>query len=137
MKPVDQTIFSSEDGSVNGNCFPSCLASLLELPIDQIPAFQDMSDSIWFEPFCKFLAKHGYEFVDMFYFPMNGNWADLIKQSPGIDGFFMVGGTSPRSYVTAGHAVIYKDGNLVHDPHFSKAGLTKINYAYMIERKTP
>lgn len=35
MKPIDQTIVST-----TGNCLQACLASFLELPIEEVPNFR-------------------------------------------------------------------------------------------------
>ncbi len=42
MKPVDQTTF----GHPGGNCFSACVASLLEMSVDQVPYFMGHDD--WF-----------------------------------------------------------------------------------------
>ena len=42
--------------------------------------------------------------------------ADWAKRFNGVDGYAMVGGTSPRPYVN-GHAVVYKNGKPFFDPH--------------------
>ena len=137
MKPIDQTIVSSLDGAVHGNCFPSCIASLLEVPLESVPEFQKM-DGAWHDPFWEFLNQHGCEFQGTFSFERDGRirtWDELLALSPGIDGFFICNGTSHRAHVTRGHAVIYKDGVLAHDPHSSRMGLLELKHAMMIERR--
>lgn len=138
MKPVDQTIVSSLDETVHGNCLAACLASLLEVPLETVPELQKM-DREWFGPFNDFLEAHGYQFLGTFHFHRDGRirtWSELLALSPGVDGFFICGGTSHRAHVTRGHAVIYKDGVMVHDPHESRMGVLDLRDAMMIERKT-
>lgn len=133
MKPVDQTILSNPEGTTRGNCMTACVASLLNLPIEVVPYWAGMPIDDWFPSFNAFLAEHGYEYHGLFQFNKRGDWAELLKVSPGIDGYFMVSGPSWREYVVDGHAVIYKDGVLVHDPHFSKMGIKVLEDAWMIE----
>jgi hypothetical protein len=138
-KKVDQTQFSSEDGTVNGNCFSACLAMLFDIPIDGIPNFAEMGTD-WFNPFLRFINNHGYDYYGMIYMlPFREHpaktWEDVYKRSPGVDGFYIVGGPSPRTYVKNGHAVLYKDGKMWHDPHPSRDGLLAVQDVYMIERK--
>ena len=137
MIPVDQTEFSSADTEPQqyGNCLSACLASLTGIPLSDIPNFASLyaKTGYWSEAFTKFLLGHGYQFIEYFYFPQNWNWNDLLKQSNGIDGYFICGGVSPRN-TFVGHAVIYKDGVMAHDPHPSREGLIVLEDAYIIER---
>lgn len=56
MIPVDQTTF----GEGKGNCFTACVASCLELPIEDVPNFcVDYSDEEWWEELEKWCAKRG------------------------------------------------------------------------------
>ena len=137
MTPVDQTEFSSRgiEPATYGNCLSACLASITGVQIETIPNFATLyaETGHWEEAFGEFLLKHGYQMREYFYFPQNGTWEDLLKQSSGIDGYFICGGSSPRE-TAGGHAVVYKDGVMVHDPHPSRAGLNVLEDAYMIER---
>ncbi len=126
MKPVDQTRVSSPENPHNGNCFCACVASLLELPIEEVPDFNSMPDS-WFMPFIRFLRKNGYEFGGT-------GKPENLKDEKGVDGFVIVEGSSYRDFVTRGHAVIYKNGILAHDPHPSKSGLKEVQNYLIITR---
>jgi hypothetical protein len=135
MQPYLQTKLSTEDGSRHGNCFGTCVASLLELDLATVPPFEDMPDGEWFAPFWDLIRAHGYEFAGTFHchnldaFPAE----DLARRSPGVDGFYIVGGESLRGF-QRGHSVIYDgQGNLVMDPHPSGAGIGKLWDIYMIE----
>lgn len=92
MKPVTQ----SRTGS-NGRCFPACLASILELPENEVPDL-DNTDKPQVD---KFLAKHGFEYQRV---PAD------IKPA----GHHVIEGISPRG---GAHAVVGLNGRLVHDPH--------------------
>lgn len=133
MIPIKQTKISSEDGSVSGNCFRACFASILEIDIDSIPAFEDMGTE-WHEPFFMFLNEHNLEFDGTK--TINDKTFEVkLNTYEGIDGYIIVNGKSPRTYVKRGHSVVYKEGQMVHDPHPSNDGLLEINNFFMIKRK--
>ena len=146
MIPVDQ---QEIDLKGYGDCMRACLASLLELPLSKVPHLRKLQTEgkPWFPAFFKFLKAHGYEYVGSFepYYvccnrlgpdfgkPVVYNWADLDTRCPGVKGFYMAGGPSPRGAV-GGHAVIVDGlGGLQHDPHPSRAGVPRIDNIYMIE----
>lgn len=131
-----QTKFTSPDQSVHGNCLAACLASLLELPLEQVPALEDAGER-WFNVMYEFLQAHGCDYRGTKYTGPSSNrfwWEFLLERNIGIDGYFIVGGKSPRAWVVRGHAVIYKDGVMVHDPHPSGAGLLEVEDVMLIER---
>lgn len=104
MRPVKQTVF----GYPNGNCFAACIASLLELPIEETPSIEGRS---FWRVWSAWLAIRGLAYVDVsagsgVYFP----------------GYSIATGKSPRGGLTeAGrpvlHAVVCENMNLLHDPH--------------------
>lgn len=132
MIPVYQTKFSSADGSTHGNCLAACVASIFEIPIDQVPAWEEMGEE-WSDSFLQFIEESGYEYEGS-YVVNGGTWGDMLQWSAGVDGYFIVGGKSPRSYVQRGHAVIYRNGEMVHDPHPSGDGLSLVEDVYLIEK---
>lgn len=138
MIPLIQTKFSDVAAGIHGNCFGTCVASLLHLPPTTIPAFEDMGDGTWFGAFWDLLKANGCRYRGTRYLRQrilegDASWPDEEDIGPGIDGYFIVGGGSPRG-VTRGHAVIYRAGSLVMDPHPSGEGLTDLGEIYMIER---
>jgi hypothetical protein len=133
MKPVMQTIFTNEDETVHGNCLSACLASLLEMQIDEVPAFNLMGGE-WGIELYNFLQKHDYTSQGTGY-AQNG--IEKLEKYEGIDGYVIVQGKSFREYVTRGHAVIYYHGKLAHDPHPSKLGLKEVEDWLMIEKIPP
>src|SRR5690606_41102744 len=54
LRPIDQTTF----GFPGGNCFSACIASLLELDIEQVPYFMEPEDA-WQENLVRWLAPRG------------------------------------------------------------------------------
>lgn len=102
MKPVDQTTF----GHPGGNCFSACIASLLDLPIADVPYFMDVED--WVAKLARWLDRFGFYPVT---FKVSPEWHP--------QGFYILGGESSRG----SHAVIARGLNIVHDPHPSRKGL--------------
>ena len=103
--PVDQTTFGSE-----GNCFSACVASILELPISEVPQFMtvaglnDGDGLAWWDRFTTWCRDRGVEFA--YFGDVNG---------PPPPGYSIKSGTSPRC-ATRKHAVVVLDGELAHDP---------------------
>lgn len=125
MTPVTQTKFY-EAAKVRGNCLAACVASLLNLSIDQVPDFGNNGAHYSIE-FLEFIEVNGLEY--------NG----CPKYDPdiryeGIDGYLIVNGKSPRGSDLR-HSTIYKNGVLAHDPHPSNAGLLEIQDCFIIERR--
>jgi len=104
MKPVKQTVF----GAPLGNCFAACVASLLEMSIDEMPSLETGHfTTIWNDWF----RQRGIGMAD-------------VKAGSGayFPGYCIASGKSPRGGLTPSgrpiiHAVICKDMNLVYDPH--------------------
>jgi len=107
MKPVDQTTF----GVPGGNCFSACVASLLELPIEEVPYFMGADD--WCAAFAAWLSPRGF-------YPVSFNISTVGAWRP--EGLFILGGQSPRG----SHAVVARGAVVVHDPHPSRDGLLKV-----------
>lgn len=121
MKPVDQTRFYDPAAPVEqqrGNCLQAVIASLLELPLDQVPHFvQDHVESDgeedWWDSLVAFVRTQGW----------NPHAAHPVTDYPGQHLF--VSGPSPRGKGDDGlwHVVIYRNGRMVHDPHPDRTGL--------------
>lgn len=121
MKPVFQTDFSFQ----TGNCFSACIASLLELSIDEVPCF--MGPGIdWFAACNDWMAKRGFTYIEM-------KWSDAMTKwfcNPPTPILAIGTGSSPRNR-TKLHCVVVeliRDGiqvkiNILHDPHPSNEGI--------------
>jgi hypothetical protein len=103
MKPVDQTIF----GAPEGNCLPACIASLLELSIDDVPHFG--ADN-WLDTLTRWLAPRGF-------YPICATLPTDWRPA----GLYILAGKSPRGDFL--HAVVARGDEIVHDPHPSRAGV--------------
>lgn len=128
MIPVTQTMFydpTQPADKQRGNCLQAVVASLLELSLDEVPHFvQDDVNSggkvNWWNSMLEFLLSHGWL--------LHGATLDT---HPGEH--LMVSGPSPRGNGIH-HVVIYKDGQMVHDPHPDRTGLVSIGAAWGLHR---
>ena len=107
MKPVKQLICHGED---NGDCLRACVASILELPIEDVPNFADTTgDHIEFWRLNNSWAmKKGFKYVTIS-ISEDSIW-DIIG-----DIFCIASAKSPRRK-DQWHSVVWRNG-IVHDPH--------------------
>lgn len=110
MKPIDQTRLHDEQ--TEGNCFEACLASILEMSIEDVPDFGGLAEGQWWFDLEAFLKPLNLKQV---YFPTGSGYC--------FDGecFHIRAGKSPRGDFK--HAVVGWGADTVHDPHPSKAGI--------------
>jgi hypothetical protein len=125
MIPINQTIFSGEEK--RGNCLQACIASLFELKLEEVPHFLEYED--WDKALEDFIDTQGYFFEGRAPFKEINNLQFIDEK---LGGYIILGGEGPRGF---GHAVIYKDGKLIHDPHPSEAGLLKEDCFFIIKKK--
>ena len=119
MKPADQQFVHRPDIGQHGDCQRAVIASLLELPIAEVPHFlQDANgdpDEYWLalQRFCR---EHGFVYLTV---PARSGGAFF-----GDEGqvFHEISGPSPRGNGVS-HAVVGCNGEVVFDPHPSRAGL--------------
>jgi hypothetical protein len=137
MIPVTQTKVVVKDSKGNqvvyGNCYAAAIASLLELPITEVPNVETLfkvNDLLWIQVMDAFLAAQGYEL-------MTNDWFKVFHDGRyGVDDgrrFQMMQYCENKFYLVSGpsirwvkHICIYKNGSLVHDPHPTKEGLTAL-----------
>lgn len=125
MTPVAQTLIHDERTGVYGNCFRACVASLLDLPIKDVPAFETMRDreGEWWREFERFLNERGFDFDGVEYDRPGDD-------EPGVGGYFIVNGDGPRGYR---HSVVCdRRGELVHDPHPQGGGVLANDQRYFV-----
>jgi hypothetical protein len=127
MIRVDQTTF----GKPAGNCFAACVASLLELRLEDVPFFMDAGPGgEWFDAFNAWLKTRG--LYSLQFLVSNPN-------TPGQEwfpaGLHLMGGASPRHPVDSGilHCVVADNGEIIHDPNPARTGLlTKLDVQIVI-----
>jgi hypothetical protein len=116
---VTQTILADPDLAaqhVYGNCLQAALASVMRMPLDAVPHFVAFT---WYRPALE-LWLRGYS--------LTGEWVHTEEVPSG--GVSVVAGKSPRS---GEHVCIGYDGQIVWDPHPSRAGLLSIYEALIIK----
>lgn len=126
MTPLIQTIFGNgEAGAVPGNCMQTAVASLLDLPLDEVPHF--VAEADWWGSYLNFVRARGLQltiYSDLY--DAQTEYANGITTAPigyaPNDQLLIACGNSPRGFY---HDVIWiggRDGHMVHDPHPSQAG---------------
>ena len=106
-------------GAGKGNCFSTCIACLLELPVDEVPNFCGDNwgnDGEWFRAANRWLARFGLRYFEVDF----GEWVGHELGLP--DCYLIVCGPGPRD---CDHATVWLGGEMIHDPHPSGMGLLK------------
>lgn len=112
MIPVYQTIFGAPDG----NCFQACIASVLELPLDDVPHFCKGDNPHWMRDTLDFLRPVGLSLLTV-HLPEGLDAEDLP------DAWCVLSGPGPRGHR---HSVVGRGGMMVHDPHPDGTGLLAV-----------
>jgi len=103
VRPVDQTTYGFDDG----NCLSACLASILEISIEEIPTFLGSDGQL---RLARWLADRGLA-------------ASIYQHGTYVPpGYAIAAGPSKR-FAGRLHACVAYDGRVVHDPHPSREGL--------------
>lgn len=111
---MDQTILA-HDPRREGNCLAACVATWFGRGIDQVPHFVEYASdrpNAWWDLLVGYMSGAGYWPFEL---------ADPDDANPGEIVFVM--GMTPRGVL---HQVLYRDGQLWHDPHPSKSGVTDV-----------
>lgn len=116
MKPVDQTILHDPPRS-HGDCFRCVIASILELPPDDVPHFSEQAKDSADERrlLREWLAPRG-----LAYFEIEWKMEFLENWKSEFAFHHVLSGVTVRG---TRHACVGFAGEVVHDPHPSKAGL--------------
>lgn len=123
MKPVDQLRIDD----VNGDCLRACVASVCELPPEDVPNFSEKGFMAGLEEWGR---QQGHKVI----------WLNLPSETSldkiwfgSVPDYFIVWGESPRPKADGTakqHAVVAKGKGygveVIHDPHPSRDGLKSI-----------
>ena len=113
MIPVYQTDF----GCGRGNCLQACIASILELPLEDVPHFS--LEEEWREARDNFLKQ-----FDLYMIEVDAEACRKIGHH--LYGYHIIAGPAPgQPYDGLWHAVVGYNGEIVHDPHPKSRGLEK------------
>ncbi len=123
MKPTPQAILHDPAGGVYGDCFRAAIASLLELPIEQVPHFcHDGHKTDWYTRLIEWLRPRGLTFMEHDVSADGGtSWRSAFDLC-GIRLYHTITGPSPR-FKGELHCVIGLNGEIAFDPHPDGGGL--------------
>uniref|UniRef100_A0A6M3IIZ5 Uncharacterized protein n=1 Tax=viral metagenome TaxID=1070528 RepID=A0A6M3IIZ5_9ZZZZ len=116
MIPVDQ--------ENTNDCQRACVASILELPLTDVPNFMLPNSDGWVERMQEFTKPYGFLTLNLFF--TDGKSEEYLK-----DCYTIAGGESPRSPERE-HAVVWKNGKMVHDPSPTRAGIVGKPHSYTV-----
>lgn len=130
MIPVDQTQFRPSEGDGAGNCLAACIASVLELPLADVPNFAALPQDEWFLTLEAWLRDRGLGLVV---------WGTDVR-APYLDPHggdaLLAHGKSPRGDWQ--HTVVVDAaGDLLHDPHPDRTGVEAVEAVWLIYRRAP
>lgn len=114
MIPIMQTLF----GDKKGNCFPACIASILEVPLDRVPNFCVDFPNSWSQEANRWLARNHKLGLATVQVPEGTSYDDLMLPR---DCHHIITAKSPRGDFN--HCVVGMNGIIIHDPHPSGDGL--------------
>lgn len=122
MKLVDQEFFHDPEAGIFDDCFRASLATLLGLPITEVPHFlyDGDPDKVFAFKVNRFLATHGLFIMTL---PFKGWDFDAWRRENGIGNIYhILSGPSPR-FPCLGHSIVGVNGEMYHDPHPDRTGL--------------
>lgn len=106
-----------------GDCFPCCIASILELPRDAVPhvyegdGWVDETGRVGMRRLQAWLKPMGYNYFEL---DFEAGWIDAWADAGYLDCHYVFSGISPRG---TRHATVAHNGRMVHDPHPSRSGV--------------
>jgi len=113
MTPIKQTILGSK-----GNCFDACIASILDLEINDVPNLNaHLENGLWVSVLNKWLASFG-----LSYMAVTIPFSDIDLYFENKDFYHIIIGHTDRSSPLL-HAVVGRKGKMVFDPHPTGLGL--------------
>lgn len=132
MIPVDQTTFGDgSDGKEPGNCFAACLASVLELPLSEVPNFMTEYEPVgWFLKAQRWLGGRGLAILDLHYEDGAPDefWTLPVVQPGQI---WIAAGMANRDGREIRHCVVMRgpEREMLHDPNplFGRAGIKRVD----------
>lgn len=139
---------------VNGNCYPTAIACILEIPPADVPNIENLWDvgtTFAYDVMGKWLNVKGYslrdhamefsvfhegseklknDIIQDYLSTLKPDQKDYLKNQL-KDKFYMVSGKSPRGIF---HVCIYQNGRMVHDPHPTQEGIETEEIFEVIEK---
>lgn len=103
MIPVKQVVPDPPDG----DCFAACVASVLELPLEEVP--NPVGDD-WREQWADWLSERGYSYVDVDLTWRGGTWWRIAP------GQYWIATVPSLNHEGRYHSVVMCGAELAHDP---------------------
>lgn len=135
MRAVSQTTFGTDETAPReqwGNCLSACIASILDLSVQEVPTF--VAEHDWFSAMERWLAERGWGVV---VWPVQEGPPWYV--SSGVYG--IASGPSPRGPWSHSVVVRVEDGQIVvaHDPNPSGEGLDGMarDVTFLVPLPTP
>jgi hypothetical protein len=121
--PTKQTIIHDPDNGKIGNCFSAVIASLLHIPIEEVPDFN--AEGTWTADLNAWLRPRGLCYLSLEVKAWgDGGVAEWLKNYGVVGLHHEIAGPSPRFNDNL-HACVGADGLLIFDPHPSDAGVVQ------------
>lgn len=119
MIPVYQTRFGerTSNETKGGNCFQAAVASLFELPLEEVPDFCNIYPIYtcqWYTAYREWLRKRGFSVITLDY--------EITKDKSAFEDCFLIVSGKNKNGVM--HSVIYRNGVLIHNPNPNCTGIT-------------
>lgn len=136
---VDQEFLHDPDAGITGDCWRAGIANVLGVPLETVPHFvRDYPDpegatrSAWFDETCRWLSEH-HGVTALFYDVPEAIRAECRLEESAFP-LILLDGRSPRDipHVVVGDAIT---GEMLHDPHPSRAGLTTVTGAFVLVKE--
>lgn len=105
----------------DGNCLEACVASVLDLSIDDVPDFG--KEKGWWSNFVAFITQFGVRPLDV---DIRSDWThdevrEWAREHFGADVLHLISGDSPSGLR---HATVGRGGTIIHDPHPEGGGVS-------------
>lgn len=135
MKPVDQLTWN--------DCMRACVASILELPAEEVPNFMEEGVDYYQKKAVEYFNSIDYVAIELMVTTAEGT---NVLEEVLFDIPVIVSGKSPRNtgkdcranQGALDHAVIWHQNKLLHDPHPDRKGISgKPNRVILLFRKDP
>ncbi|MBX9918842.1 MAG: hypothetical protein K2Y33_03255 [Mycolicibacterium frederiksbergense] len=132
---TQEFLHDPEAGTV-GDCWRAGIASILGVPIADVPHFvRDYPDAegattaAWFDETCRWLTEH-HGVIALFYDVPTAARADGRAEVSAYP-YILLDGRSPRDlpHVVVADAIT---GEMLHDPHPTRTGLTTVKGAFVL-----
>lgn len=121
MIPLKQRNLHQPEKGIYGDCHRAAYASLLELPLDDVPHFCDgLDEGSTTRKEREWLAQRGLTNINIIFpgeTPLDDVLGTIEAVNPGV--MFILGGTSTTG---CGHSVIGGRGRILHDPSLTNTG---------------